>query len=694
MKRCIAVLFFVMIQVCFSQWEPCNENMWGGRLKTLINHGDTLFAGAISGNVFRSTDNGSTWEAKSEGLPLENVYYTEGNHIALCGDRLLATARYSLFISDDWGDSWKKIEIKSNDYDALSTIYSYGDTVIIAKGQQLLISTDKGAKWKTIAYKNMYCGFTCFYKHKNKLFAGRALATDYSSLIGVCCSSDNGATWVDNKNGIEFARAFSMAGEGSNVYIATDEGFFISRDDGDNWQKQNIDTEGVQITSVAVRGRTVIAGAVGRGVYVSTNRGNTWTLKGKELGLIYTSSIMVNGLSIFLATGSDGVFKSTDNCDTWQEKNKGMDDIGVQNYTANGNELWALVRSGTPRSILYYSSNRGDSWVAKYPKLQDLRMSSIVVSGDSVWIATDYSTNFRSRLLMSSDKGESWVKRDSGLNSAVHSVVRCGSTLFAGTSDGVMMSGKGGEYWIMKSFEGTDIASLASWGSSLMALSFNKSNVAEYYISTDFGESWVKNESLAYGQTASAGNMVCIVNDTLLQLSMDAGVSWTKKKLPNIFGYVKSIALDGHTIILSSGKGLISASKDYGQTWEQTVSNPVVYITNLKTADGYMYGNEWEGRIFRAPLNDFVGVDEITKSGSGAIQISPNPARGKIHLRIDNPVQTARVEIFNCLGNRVMELGGAEPEMTISTESLPAGIYVVRVSDGKSAATAKVVVGK
>ncbi|MFY8001420.1 MAG: hypothetical protein ACOVSW_22700 [Candidatus Kapaibacteriota bacterium] len=48
-------------------WQQTN-GPYGGSVRCLVRNGTTLFAGTIGGGVFRSFDNGTTWQAANNGL--------------------------------------------------------------------------------------------------------------------------------------------------------------------------------------------------------------------------------------------------------------------------------------------------------------------------------------------------------------------------------------------------------------------------------------------------------------------------------------------------------------------------------------------------------------------------------------------------------------------------------------------------
>ncbi len=72
------------------------------------------------------------------------------------------------------------------------------------------------------------------------------------------------------------------------------------------------------------------------------------------------------------------------------------------------------------------------------------------------------------------------------------------------------------------------------------------------------------------------------------------------------------------------------------------------------------------------------------------LSIYPNPATGeKVYISTKNN-QTKKIEIFNVLGKPVLSTMLSGTELNIST--LEPGIYILKIKEGKSSATRKLVI--
>ncbi len=107
----------------------------------------------------------------------------------------------------------------------------------------------------------------------------------------------------------------------------------------------------------------------------------------------------------------------------------------------------------------------------------------------------------------------------------------------------------------------------------------------------------------------------------------------------------------------------------------------------------YSNGNAWAVRI----SNDFDGFDlfdistavaEGNKNIAG-ISVFPNPTTGLLHIRTQTS-GNMNVEIFNAMGAKVRSVRFTGTSTTVDLTGNAAGIYTVRISDGKNASVKRI----
>jgi len=166
----------------------------------------TLYASVFGGGVFRSTDGGETWEAKSNGLDpdkrcLKLMLHQDGTlFVASTGKKKNSTDGSGVFRSTDQGATWTKITA-GQPWDWIRDFTVKADdsqTILVPSSRVepgLHRTTDGGKTWQTI-YKNPKENyfFGAFYHPTNK---GWIYLTIVEGAVeaSLYLSKDDGATW-------------------------------------------------------------------------------------------------------------------------------------------------------------------------------------------------------------------------------------------------------------------------------------------------------------------------------------------------------------------------------------------------------------------------------------------------------------------------------------------------------------------
>lgn len=96
--------------------------------------------------------------------------------------------------------------------------------------------------------------------------------------------------------------------------------------------------------------------------------------------------------------------------------------------------------------------------------------------------------------------------------------------------------------------------------------------------------------------------------------------------------------------------------------------------------------------LFATPANAQVSPQEnsVKEVPIDGLSIYPNPASGQKVYVSTRAGKSKRIEIFNVLGKNVLSAELVGNELNIS--SLDPGIYIMKIQEGKSSATRKLVV--
>lgn len=472
------------------------------------------------------------------------------------------------------------------------------------------------------------------------------------------------------------------------------------------------------VTSECVSGSNLFAGA-GTTVSLTANDGTNWSLVSNGLvGNIY--GLAVKGTDIYAAASAGAVFQTSNNGTNWTNTSTGLPAYDVRAITVDGNDIYAGDNG------VYKSTNNGLLWtsITSWNSV----VVSIAVSGTTILAAT-----LSNGIYMSANGGSSWNTINTGLPSQVNSVTIYGTTFLAGTNTGLYISTNSGGSWSVTNVPDA-ISSFTVIGNNLFAAS---SSGAGVFQSINGGTVW---------STINAG----LTNLTVYSLAHNAtflfagttGYVW-RRLISEVFICTPTSA----TITENSCNSYTSPSGNY--TWTtsgihldtipnaggcdstltinltiNTVDNSVTQsgATLTATAVGATYQwlncdnnfaviNGATNQSFTAPANGNYAV-EVTQNGctdtsvcvavtgagindittSNNFQLFPNPTADIITVQLYSPCSTCTIEISNTLGEVVQSTEFKVLSIaTLNLQSLPSGIYFIKVKSDKWSEVKRVV---
>lgn len=96
------------------------------------------------------------------------------------------------------------------------------------------------------------------------------------------------------------------------------------------------------------------------------------------------------------------------------------------------------------------------------------------------------------------------------------------------------------------------------------------------------------------------------------------------------------------------------------------------------------------GTVYTFSANNSTGVQE-TRISEG--RVYPNPSSGSISLRLNQPLGSYQLEVYDISGKRVYNQHGSEAGETLAVSvHLPAGLYQVRLTTGDAVLNTQVVI--
>jgi photosystem II stability/assembly factor-like uncharacterized protein len=232
--------------------------------------------------------------------------------------------------------------------------------------------------------------------------------------------------------------------DGTNMYAGTQNGVFLSSDNGATWTPKNNGITNNTIWSLAKFGTKIFAGTDGAGIFVSSNNGTSWTTANNGLNAnARISTIVANGTNLFAGDYMNGAFLSTNSGSSWTGVNTGFPSPQYLNVLAfNGSNLFACSNG----FYMWRSTNNGSSWThLTNGFVGDSYMESIGFIGSNIFVGGSTS------IFLSSDNGSNWSNVSSGLPVGTHNwaFAISGTTIFVAKDNGkgVYQSVNNGGLW-------------------------------------------------------------------------------------------------------------------------------------------------------------------------------------------------------------------------------------------------------
>ncbi len=197
-----AFTLFSFSSYCQDFWEPINNPGAFIHDMTVDPQGRIYLATSDQnlGGIYRSDDNGETWQHKNNGIPFSNT-----RAIAFYRDSTLFSSLFSeIYRTSDLGENWQLVYEHFPEATSFDVIRCGYDSIILAGGEKtrgMLRSVDNGATWENVL--NLYN--PDYYEHVedicfgpgNCIYACTSFTNNWSNeQPKVYRSVDFGKTWI------------------------------------------------------------------------------------------------------------------------------------------------------------------------------------------------------------------------------------------------------------------------------------------------------------------------------------------------------------------------------------------------------------------------------------------------------------------------------------------------------------------
>jgi len=428
-----------------ATWQPSASGMPSVKVTTIAadtTTPGTLYAGTLtdtgveSVGIFKSIDGGATWTAINNGLVDTSTGVSPVDILVLAldpdnpGTVLAGTQNSDIFKSTDGGATWHAKTSGGSDFGFSVTAFQFlpsnSATVYAASNEGLLRSPDGGETWLFFGSEgDSLSTLLIDPKTPTTMYAGSA------DGAGILKSTNGGSSFnAINKNlpvnqdslgsfaPLVLAMAFDPASS-SILYVGTYGNGLFKSTDGSTWSAAGTGIRDLYVSSLGpVGGSTpaLLAGVLEGGIYESTDGAKTWAMSSAGLEQSTILAFVADPASPGTAYAAtfDGLRKTTDGGLTWQEA-----DSGIPLFTVTGLSLSpgnpATLFAATSGAGLLTSTDGGATWSAASSSLSDKYVSSVAMDPTNpaiLYAGTDhpYNGNNPERLFKSVNGGAAWTQ--------------------------------------------------------------------------------------------------------------------------------------------------------------------------------------------------------------------------------------------------------------------------------------------
>jgi photosystem II stability/assembly factor-like uncharacterized protein len=302
-------------------------------------------------------------------------------------------------------------------------------------------TVDDGASWRQVKSGLPEIGFShiaidpIFPETLFLTGSDLPLADSPDKVYGIWKSSDDGNTWT-KIGGRTFGRASGPIraiafhpDDQQVMYAAGEGGVYVSPDRGETWTVINGRVPFTPMKAVSTDGQTLYAGSAGAGVFAGTIHPliHTADWMPKSHLSIPSANIQLvlhpaDPLTLYASAFPGGVYKTTDGGATWREHNLGLPSLAVADPPRQGHYALAIAPSapevlyaGLYGHGVYRSDDGAATWWPVYGEeetLRDAQVEALLIHPDDddiVYIATTEG------IWRTDDGGQSWAQFGEGL---------------------------------------------------------------------------------------------------------------------------------------------------------------------------------------------------------------------------------------------------------------------------------------
>ena len=378
----------------------------------MADNDDAIFIATYKRGVYRSFDDGATWESCNNGLNSDvlGTYCHNGKVFA-------TVLGQGVMMSSNNGDTWT-----SSNLNKQAKGYAHlGDTLYAACiGQGVFASFDNGVTWhdfnSNLPSKNLWC----MDAHDGHLFVGDTEGRIYRG-------NSDGTGWIRTNTPSFLASVGNIGVSNGRVLAATHGSDMFYTDDGNTWtQSTNIGT--VEIRGMMVEGNNVFIGTDMLGSFLSTNKGTSFSSAGSGLPEAQWLQSLVRCDAQIVAGSKDRMYVSYGLGEQWYVPTCLPLDIDVVDLTWDGSIMYHVSYDG----VLRHSREQGSNWQVLNSPFEDVNYTTLRYHDNGLYLGTrEHGLHF------TDDMGETWQTVDAlPDNATIRRITTTDTIIAVGCEDG------------------------------------------------------------------------------------------------------------------------------------------------------------------------------------------------------------------------------------------------------------------
>jgi photosystem II stability/assembly factor-like uncharacterized protein len=396
---------------------------------------------------------------------------------------------------------------------------------------------------------------------------------------------------------------FIFAGAGSSL-------IFRSSNSGGNWEPVNKGFENViNVNNIAISGSNIYAGT-DNGIYLSTNNGDEWK---NVLNIGHINDVKINDKKIYVATFS-GIYLSINNGLDWKKislDSNGYHQDGAKSIAFIDDVVFAcntgnIAPNGTWHGEgIYSTTNDGEKWDYLSNDLSDRSVKCLATKGDSIYAGLE-----KGKIIFSSDNGVMWKTLSKGLADSINCITFKDNIIFAGTMyRGIFRSNNNGDKWDSVS---TGLTNKSIRSFAIKNENFFAGTLSGVSLSTDNGINWFEANTGLVATTVldlkiSNGSVITGTYQCGVSKSIDNGNSWKATNLNFANNSIYKLAINNNNIFAALYFGNeVYLSQDNGENWKAVSQIPKkktqFLIYNISIFNDIIFASTSEG-LFKSVNN-------------------------------------------------------------------------------------------